>query len=205
MKQRPILFSSPMVKAILAGLKTQTRREIKPQPGNAPTDDGFETTILKRCPFGKAGDILWVREKHQVHKVLNDYIVTYSDGTTATFYYKELSLNTIKRLNNRKSLNSNKWVTARFMPKQFSRIWLLQQHINIEPLQAITTPDIKSEGLRLEGKFAPEDEPLLLRSAWQHLWTTINGQESWAENPYVWAIKFKVLSTTGKPKTLPGE
>ncbi len=211
MKHHSILFSTPMIKAILAGRKTQTRRVIKGTPLEWLTDEFTPEFVASAdndlCPYGKPGDILWVREKHQVYKVLNDFIITYSDGTVQTFYYKQLSLNTIKRLNSRKSLNKDKWVTARFMPRELSRIALQITDIRAQRLQDISEEDAQAEGVDKDyygygsGK-KEKDRISTYKHGFTTIWSNINGFDSWQDNPWVWAITFNVLSTTGQPENL---
>ncbi len=99
MKARPILFSAPMIRALLAGAKTQTRRVVKPQPGDLDRpfqlDDGSWHVCASRgghmsplpCPYGRPGDLLWVREtwamrdkiEHDAQQELGDYDDEYFD------------------------------------------------------------------------------------------------------------------------------
>ena len=90
MKEIPILFSTEMVKAELDGSKTMTRRIMNPQPLKAdiakvPTN-GWDS-VIPMCPFGQPGDLLWVRETHNISWYTNDIMITYSDGGVVVKYY----------------------------------------------------------------------------------------------------------------------
>lgn len=234
MRELPILFSTEMVKALLDGRKTMTRRIVKPQPLRMdvattksegrpvmiydPTNSPHEgwSCVSPACPFGIEGDLLWVREKHKVATDANkNFIVTYSDGTIRKVYYKELSLNTVKRLTKRKSINKYVWVQGMFMPKELARIVLQNEGYRIERLQDITEEDAIAEGCKhahdwkqpgvkvekiADGSFIAHNTKSFRRGYFL-LWDSINGEGSYSSNPWVWVIKFKVLSTTGKPVT----
>ena len=125
-KLRPILFSTAMVQAILEGRKTQTRRVLKPQPGDHPNDDGYMSTVLERCPYGQPGDILWVRETWA--PALGDicYKADYSEAT----------------LNDPE--NQGLWKPSIHMPFAAARIFLRVKSVRVEPLQAISYDDAES-------------------------------------------------------------
>lgn len=192
-KERPILFSTPMVKAILEGRKTQTRRVIKPQPERGvickcPGDDklfsNFEMykdaskggwipigkTIF--CPYGQAGDRLWVRESfgEPFGKGLGIiYRADYDDG------------------------NLHKWKPSIHMFRKDSRITLEITKIGVEELMKIDINDIHDEGIRL-----PEDRVgywgKLYVDTFHNLWDSINGKKHpWASNPWVWVVAFKII------------
>lgn len=138
-KEIPILFSTPMVQAILAGRKTMTRRIIKPQPGtdvsymaNEPLDwigqwypwkwDTEEgESISKHCPFGQIGDLLWVREAWaNCYNLLTNPFETF-------FLYKADG-----------TANVHRWKPSIHMPKAAARIWLEVTNIRVERLQDIS-------------------------------------------------------------------
>jgi hypothetical protein len=194
MNEYPILFSTSMVQAIVQGRKTQTRR------------------IIKRyiSPFGNEGDLLWVKESHRIFygDKTKTFVVEYSDRSVKAFYYKSLSLNLINRLKNRKSLKKGTWVSARFLPKELARIWLQNdRHIVTERLNDISKEDAIAEGIEPIGKLGYRNymaTPNMLQvvnpiNSFQSLWQSIHGPDSWKENPWVFAVSFKVVSTTGKP------
>jgi hypothetical protein len=204
-KEIPILFSTPMVQALLEGRKTMTRRIVKPQPdirateivsSNAWPKQGdhvarfemlstpqcYEVTNILKCPYGKPGDIIWVRESClflQSHPSPG-WIYKADDHSIAKDLKKE----------------GYRWRPSIHMPKAAARIWLEVTDIKVERLHDITWRDIVSEGI-----VVPPIELLSPTHAelWERLWVSINGQESYEGNPWVWVVSFKVLSTTGKP------
>jgi hypothetical protein len=214
MKEIPILFRTEMVKAIIEGRKTQTRRIVKDLIGLNRTNAKIASLEeYNLCPFGKDGDLLWVREAHRVFydAKAKTFTVGYSDGSVKAFYYKSLSLNLIKKLKNRKSLKKGTWVSARFLTKELARIWLQNTGYKIERLNDISEDDAIAEGVQEhEGTCFWKDynhpEKSVLEagyfnpiSSFESLWQSIHGPDSWKENPWVWAVTFKVISTTGKP------
>lgn len=193
-KERPILFSTPMVRSILHEIKDQTRRIIKEQPkagqqyGKATDIHGNEHWVLGcpgsneveiiNCPFGKAGDLLWVRE-------------TFGIGDSGTFYYKA---------NTNYPNNICKWKPSIHMPKKAARIWLKVIDVRIEQLNSISSTDARREGICID----PETGAKYInymgglptyseRTSFQTLWESINGKNSWKENPWVWVVEFKVI------------
>lgn len=180
--ERPILFSGPMVQAILDGRKTQTRRVIRPQP--TPGVDWFEQGI--RCPYGKIGDWLYVKETFAVSgahdhcsaKGLHIHNVCYRAG--GGFGFENGS-------------ERGKWRPSRFMPRWASRITLEITEVRVQRVQDIGETDCVQEGVEYsicEGTTMPA------RVAFRILWETINGKRegikfSWANNPWIWAITFK--------------
>lgn len=207
MKELPILFSTPMVQAILAGTKTQTRRVVDKE---MPPDWQFERmdergahffwNPISRCfipnRFGKPGDILWVRESWA--------IIEKKDVVTSGW---------LKFKADFEGPVDWKWKPSIHMPKDISRIWLKKESIRIERLNDISEEDAKAEGIeqpRADSfwkNYLSKDGATFYNpvDSYQSLWNSINGPDSWNTNPWVWVITFKVLSTTGKPKTLPRE
>lgn len=143
MKERPILFSGEMVRAILEGRKTQTRRVIKPQPDSARNSvfvkSGFETKhgYEIKCPYGQPGDRLWVRETWGL------WDTDPKDGPErAKIFYRATD-------ENRRDLRYQRWRPSIHMPRWASRINLEITNIRIERVQDITEEDAKAEGLFL--------------------------------------------------------
>lgn len=182
MKQRPILFSTPMVRAILEGRKTQTRRVVK-----HPLDDrGVRTTYRVfedwhgkevKCPYGQVGDVLWVRETWQLFSPYGpeDYYFGYK-ATPG-----EIGEEASEKYN---YLRPDVWKPSIHMPKEACRIWLKIINIRVERLQNINNMDIRAEGAAEFGCTAH-------RLNFQSLWQSINGQDSWKSNPWVWVIEFE--------------
>lgn len=182
MKERPILFSGPMVRAILEGRKTQTRRALKPQPPKqtavvdpynhdiehftAWTADNkmmlsrgnIKNTAHWRCPYGLPGDRLWVRESF-----------CSVDNT---------------------EFGGTKWKPSIFMPRAASRITLEITSLRVERLQEISEDDAKAEGVSQHPNY-PKEFFSSWTAAYKHLWNSINGPGSWNTNPWVWVIEFK--------------
>jgi hypothetical protein len=214
-KERPILFSGPMVRAILDGRKTQTRRVIKPQPpewidelhggqlsDRAPyeleNEDnqivgwGFqdERGTYWRVPYGKPGDRLWVREAWAVVPHVTDNGPKHKakgDGTGVTW---------------RADWNANpsgfKWKPSIYMPRWASRITLEITGVRVERLGDISEADAMAEGAERPVLSATELNGMPVHpmtggyaDGFRDLWGSINGPELWAANPWVWVIEFQ--------------
>ncbi len=204
MKERPILFSGPMIRAILDGSKTQTRRvAIKTsQPHNVyPTDfDAEECTLeiensfsgsrhWKACPYGKPEDRLWVRETWN-HS--NFPLGPYDDGCTV--FYRADYLDDPHGPDGERSPEGRyrTWRPSIHMPRAASRIALEITRVRVERLQEISIEDAMAEGAAL---VRPELDgaPACLewRYAYEDLWNELNGRAAWDVNPWVWVIEFK--------------
>jgi hypothetical protein len=217
MKEKPILFSTPMVQSILIDEKTQTRRTIN-HFGNSfhyemllcdwglsgipflvenniwewtlQTEVDDNVTFKFKCPYGQMGDILWVRETFR--------IINHS-GTASKYFYKADACET--DLNDKKI----KWKPSIFMPKEACRIKLKIIDIRVERIQDISEKDSKSEGVLLHerGKhwlnYIDQSYKMTqfiynlysAKESYKSLWTLINGRDSWNNNPWVWVIEFK--------------
>jgi hypothetical protein len=186
---RPILFSGAMVRALLHGRKTQTRRVV--------TDDHFKKLGLERdgdfvyttegpqwngefegnfwCPYGSIGEKLWVRESFTVCADSN--IFYRADGKPDPW-------------------DGVKWKPSIHMPRKASRITVEITGTRIERVQSISREDAIAEGIFLNandwwdagnglvGQSSPE-------IAFRELWASINGAESWIANPWVWVVEFR--------------
>jgi hypothetical protein len=184
MKEPPILFSAPMVRAILDGRKTQTRRVVKPQPVNvlfhkgqwieAPCDLVENETVL-HCPYGQPGDRLWVRETW-AHET--DF------GTfTGGFVYRA---DGDKR--ERECGPTDRWRPSIHMPRLVSRITLEITDVRVERIKDISGIDAIAEGIQAVSKYGSEADV----SDFAELWDKINGKKyPWESNPFVWRIEFK--------------
>ena len=211
MKERPILFSGPMVRAILDGRKTQTRRIMKPQP----TYDGFWWShkgyscggekqfrdglpLFVGCPYGAVGDRLWVRETfapmQENRPIANPAIY---DNKPAWY----------RADNDRPMWAGKTWKPSIHMPRWASRITLEITGVRVERLNEISESDAVREGCFLDPSCEQNGNCGFSNgvtsmchstaiSAFMGLWSYINGPESWAENPFVWVIEFKRIETT---------
>ena len=180
MKSRPILFSTPMVLAILAGNKTQTRRVVKSPYSNYPCvtkhitscefdfhhDEGIGQYTAS--PYGKPSDQLWVRETF-VWEGDTKYTDMFPIGS---FFYKA---------DFEENEGPTKWKPSIFMPREASRITLEITDIRVESLKEITEEDAKAEGLSDVSRF-------------REIWFKINSVNSWETNPWVWVIEFKRIT-----------
>jgi hypothetical protein len=196
-KERPILFSTPMVQAIMSGNKTQTRRVVKPQPD----EDGlarhierqWEDTSSKsyKCPYGKPGDVLWVREQHYVFGEWEHNGATPTGKQKWTFK-RHIDVDVMFTEPGTVMPNTYRkpaWYkrTSLFMKKDVTRIWLEITDVRIERLQDITERDVIREGTYY----------ILNVQAWfSDLWSSINGADSWKANPWVWVVEFKRIERT---------
>lgn len=208
-REKPILFSAPMVRAIMDGRKTQTRRIVKPQPvnqlvyvdGHAPNGDqylcewveeGAGYDALRKCPYGTIGDRLWVRESWMPLWDAGDGSYTCLPPTGC-----EYTPDIIKyRADGEKPKNfAASWRHARYMPRVASRLTLEITDIRVERLQDISNNDAIDEGCSgerwhegdgNEGQVEPWEQ-------FRDLWESINGPDSWTANPWVWAISFRRL------------
>ncbi len=191
MTERPIIFSAPMVRAILDGRKTQTRRAIKPVPTingvGAIFDEGDRQedfvepywVFPETCKYGKPGDLLWVRE---TWAPLADCVVL-----NCAYY----------RLDHEEARSSGsrvdvKWRPSIYMPRWASRITLRITDIRVERLQDISEEDAKAEGVKpLDYAAHHVAAGCGARIAFEQIWTTINGPAAWEANPWVWVISFE--------------
>ncbi len=231
MKERGILFSAPMVRAILDGTKTQTRRAVKPAPTQAldttahvaafidrvPAIDGGRvvgrTDVLRKCPYGKPGDRLWVRETWGLCR--------FSDATD--WYRGKVGptrdgdpLREANRLEYRADHGPQQehcfWRPSRLMPRWASRITLEITDVRVERLHSISDADIRAEGVTVEAVEALVERDYITervnaafeqvvhiadmspRDLWRVGWTAINGPESWDRNDWVWVVSFAQIA-----------
>ena len=198
MKERPILFSAPMVRAILEGRKTQTRRVVKPQPydgghflrlHNCPAIPIEATECFEEyCPYGQNGDRLWVRETHNFG---DGEMIEYRADGSKHFIHDNAGRRIGKEL-------GNKWKPSIHMPRWASRITLEVVSIRVERLQDISEEDAKEEGtdpyssaLDIGVKDSPRIDAGPYQKGYALLWGEINGPGSWAANPWVWVVEFR--------------
>lgn len=205
-KERPILFSAPMVRAILEGRKTVTRREVKKQAALDCLAAGFEPAFLALpgnadlCPYGQPGDRLWVRETWAQPSNLDPgptvYRATYPDCLKDQGW------------ENLPPIDAIRWKPSIHMFRRDSRILLEITAVRVERLQGgegETAHDSRylaeginrihhGDGQHYYHAFKSEPGPgnwLDPFDAWRELWAEVNGADSWNANPWVWVVEFK--------------
>ena len=217
MKERPILFSALMVRAILEGRKTQTRRVVKPQPehgiefcpwsknGLAHTAANGSCTcnIGKRAPvnrYGFPGDRLWVRETWRYADWTEDGEpwIEYAAGGRCLRKPSEEWVDRVEgewadlsSPTRRGPACDGVWRSPMLMPRWASRITLEVVGVRVDRLQQISEQDAKAEGVEGVAEYAA-------------LWDSINGGGSWAENPWVWVVEFRAVPADLRVRQLPG-
>jgi hypothetical protein len=196
MKERPILMSAPMVRALLSGTKTQTRRAVKPSPfgvwpmttnvrsnfvGVVKAEDGPRDHCWN-CPYGNAGDLLWVRETFaEVGNVDPPWVLYRANG-----YDNECRRH---RFDNPPPESEQKWRPAIFMPRALSRLTLRITKVRVHRLVDISEEDACAEGWpNLPGAPLRDAYPI---GWYANLWDDINGRGSYEANPWVWALTFE--------------
>jgi hypothetical protein len=212
MKERPILFSGPMVQAIIEGRKTQTRRAVKPQPpegahpfhilvSSSPRDEGkwrftksldhLSGTVLGpiACPYGVPGDRLWVRETY-----------AWSGDSSIPEADRIASGEVWYRADGGRG-GGIRWRPSIFMPRWASRILLEITGVRVERLQDISEADCWAEGIDAVDGVFDESIPAMAQRmgrlcedaapTFACLWESINGTDSWNANPLVWVVSFR--------------
>mgnify|MGYP004606673443 FL=1 len=195
---KPILFNTDMVRAILDGRKTCTRRRVKPQPDEKHTYPlGFVTDSTEKknvgCfgfgideyggsiqyikpPYGYApGDILYIRE-------------TWKKAPNGYYYYEDWQRNDIADI--------TKWHPSIHMPKEAARIWLKVAAVRVERLQDITDKDAEREGAQPDYPFDYDVDKWPNLEHFKKIWNSTVKKSNldrygWDANPYVWVIEFE--------------
>jgi hypothetical protein len=202
-KERPILFSGPMVRAILEGRKTQTRRVLNLD--DAMHEDAIPSRILEwreqhgewfglyewdtiancKCPYGQPGERLWIREAWARIVVGNQIDYLYRANTHAGLEKRD---------------GDQKWKPSIHMPRVACRLMLEITGVRVERLNDISVEDSIAEGIepvrdiwklygeRMPGTAGETGQP---RKSYASLWESINGPGSWDANPWVWVVEFK--------------
>ena len=204
MKARPILFSAPMIRALIAGQKKATRRIV--QPARHPYGERMAAdevaaeflggTCAVRSPYGAPGDLLWVRETWAASHAY-DHLPPRLILNDARIHFAA----TAER-------GGLLWRPSIHMPRWASRITLRITDARVQRLQEISEEDAIAEGV--EGAFVEDgrywrnyglsDEdaacsPMLVSPihSFKSLWESIYGPESWHDDPFVWALTFEVI------------
>lgn len=204
MRERPILFSGPMVRAIGDGSKTQTRRVVKFDSGGYIVERGGkrrwhrdDPEAVAACPYGKPGDRLWVKESFSPSPMevapeeprSSRWKIIYSAGgqsdAVAPPGYNPMLY------------NYERWSPSIHMPRWASRYTLEVTDVRVQRLQDISEADAIAEGAppshpsidTISREFGFHDFP---RSWYAQLWDSINAKRApWSSNPWVWAVTFR--------------
>lgn len=191
MKERPILFSGAMVRAILDGRKTQTRRIVKPQPDIVHGDIVARHTpddmrlgrlgAVMQCPYGQPGDRLWVRET---------WAQPAASDPGPTIYRADYPACVPAGFENIPPEEAITWKPSIHMPRAACRLVLEVTGVHVERLQFITEADAAAEGAEPilvppDGGSCPHYE------GFRELWGRINGAAAWEQNPWVWVVEFR--------------
>lgn len=185
MNERPILFSAPMVRALLAGTKTQTRRVVKPQPTSRGARSWDEPVCHLADSKFVVGRRLWVREAfiHEPADYCWEASVSIPSRPSHTTYRADCDGDT----------RGAGWKPSIHMPRNLSRIDLEITSVRVERLQDISESDAIDEGsFSWAGEQdTPVRDLLEARLVYRQLWESINGQGSWDANPWVWVVTFR--------------
>lgn len=233
MKERGMIFNAEMVRAILDGRKTQTRREVKMNLDIAclsttydwatslsanhyqglteeqiqqkaeslrgvihPVILGNGQMVSIICPHGKPGDRIWVRETFAALEPGSYEQVKPHEGHCQDLRYAA----TDRLAKSDADIRGYKWVPSIHMPRWASRILLEITDVRVERLNAISEKDAAAEGVPPAGSLLPDYPGTFLtpkgdfataKVAFQRLWESIYGEESWQANGWVWVISFK--------------
>ena len=207
-KEWPILFSAPMVRALLDGSKTQTRRVVQGAPDDwapigpevySPTvvdrngdeqpgpdaygsgnDDGSDWI---RCPYGQPGDRLWVREAFRLCAEADSTPPRDTDAAYRMWYEADAP----------HQPGAGKLRPSMFMPRWACRITLVVTGVRVERLQDISRGDAMAEGCPFPNMARGEDP----RVWYEDLWCDLNGADSWRANPWVWVVEFRKTPNAG--------
>lgn len=209
MRERPILFSAPMVRAILAGNKTQTRRIAKPvkhpdlgnlyDAGALVLEHEPQHVIDRACPYGQPGDRLWVRESFM--DLRGTGVEHYDgDGCRQRYAFAADSPPGSYADETRKDYGL-RWKPSIHMPRAACRLVLEIIGVRVERLNEISEADARAEGCPFTWDGKQYEPPPPEVDSWQGygrasfslLWSQINGADSWTANPWVWVVEFRVL------------
>lgn len=210
MKERPILFNAPMVRALLDGTKTQTQRVLTTRPDCAhpnKADLPGMRQIMRTCPYGQPGDRLWVREAWHYRyssstPAANQFLhgIRYqADGTCRELGPMPMDGIGLPKQRERRPDESwqeredylsaywRRWRPSIHMPRWVSRITLEITGVRVERLQDISVSDYIAEGCH----GGDHGDRYAAVEQYRALWESINGPGSWDANPWVWVVEFR--------------
>lgn len=230
MKEIPILFSQPMMQANRAGTKTMTRRLINPQPIvhndmfplPMPVDEygqllkkwakkGYTQIYTRgvltghmgpKCRYGEAGDLLWFRENWNYFGSLDPgYLSFQSTYPTDLIAQGVENIPDISKVSFRPSIH---------MKKEVAQVWARNEGVKAERLQDISEADAMREGVQQgvfrdgpnteKGEFHLELGGGTYRDGFKFIICKLHGRKVWEQNPFVWAISYRIISTHGRPE-----
>jgi hypothetical protein len=197
-KERGLIFNGEMVRAILDGRKTQTRRIMKNQPaGDFPQTPALIRNVVGagfqwyghygesgifNCPFGAVGDRIWVRET---------WAEAGASAPDLKLYRANYPEHVPTHYENVPPADEIRWTPSIHMPRWASRLTLEITGVRVERLRDLNEEDAKSEGITPpSGGVLPGWE---YRINFRDLWMSIYGADNWEANPWVWVIEFKVV------------
>lgn len=210
MRERGAPFIGPMVRAIIDGRKTQTRRLMNPQPGRAPSNENFltwrgdyffpgEAYDCARGPYGGPGDRIWIRETWRAFDLDGGRwrVEWQADGGS-----KEVDAEALRRAGReelfiRAARQYPRYRPPMFMPREASRGVLEVTQVRAQRLQEISELDCRAEGFQVETRPARiNGEPGTVtafdpRFWFAQGWDGLHGLDSWSSNPYVWVYTFR--------------
>lgn len=215
MTSRPLIFAAPMVLAILAGRKSQTRRIVKPQPVSpfrsssgawVDMDASPQTITELRCPY-EPGGLLWVRETWQYADWTDDgepFVRFKADGKRMFADTKHIDDGWTSKLQDiwaQLSASDNfdidmraadrHWRSPIHMPRWASRITLRITDVRVQRLNEISCADAIAEGCKAVSLHALDCDSPDPRDEYRNLWQSLHGEGSWAANPWIWRIEFE--------------
>ena len=207
MKERPIIYNTENVRAILDGRKTQTRRTKGLKEVNKDLNSWLVSSLALlgnykflntshcevkyiKCPYGRAGDRLWARETWAVDSLWDNAKPSLVSDLASVWYPSTASL-----------MNIPMWVgkmrPSIFMPKWASRITLEITEVRVERLQEISQIDAIKEGIQIpvaECEYREDGSQYI--EFFSQLWDSINGKKHpWESNPWVWMLSFRKINT----------
>lgn len=202
MKERPMLFNDAMVRAILNGTKTQTRRVVERKngqyiPPSPSTDIPGWRQLLRSCPFGQPRDRLWVRE---CFAIVPRTAYRGCEGVQQVLRPNDDHDAAVFRADWERSA-PRPWRPSIHMPRWACRLVLEIVSVRVERLQDISEEDSRAEGASwVDGgeeaggwthTGGDETDFLTAKESFRSLWSSVYGEESWNANPWVWVVEFR--------------
>ncbi len=205
-KETPVQFTLDMVRATQAGLKTQMRIVVDPQPDCGSGWEMHETDAtgmwfkprsgpvypLIPCPLGKPGDRLWVQEIWAARHEYDHCSPTEIHPGTPIWYKSDKQGDTLGGV--------GCWRPATSMPRWASRLTLEVSSVRVGLLQGLTEVDAAAEGVIEDFRPVADKWDLcsLYRNAYRERWVSLHGKESWDANPFVWVVEFSPIATSNE-------